>query len=224
MTRWEPQKKDVLASLADEILHNYGRGRTIVAIDGTDVAGTGAFADDLADAMRLKGQTVFRASIEDFHRPRARRYARGRDSAEGFYRDSYDYRTFTRTLVEPFRMGGSTGFVPAAFDVRRDAPVEPLWLTGPADAVLIVDGSFLNRPELRGLWNYSVWLEVSDEEATARRLERDRTSPNPRPERHLRYSGAQELYAAETGPRTRANAIVDNSDAAVPRRRFADSC
>ena len=224
MTPWVPEKKDVLAALADEILHNYGKGRTLVAVDGIDVAGTAQFADDLADSMRLKGHAVFRASIEGFHRPRAERYARGRDAPEGFYRDSYDYLTFQRTLVQPFRMGGSAGFVAEAFDVRRDSQVEPVWLTGPTDALLIVDGSFLNRPELRGLWNYSVWLEVADKEAEERRALRDSAAPNPRPERQLRYSGAQALYAVEAKPRTAANAIVDNTDPDHPRRRFADSC
>ena len=224
MTPWVPEKKDVLSALADDILHNYGKGRTIVAVDGIDVAGTASFADDLAHAMRLKGHAVFRASIEGFHRPRVDRYARGRDSPEGFYRDSYDYLTFQRSLIEPFRMGGSTGFVAAAFDVARDARVEPVWLTGPADAVLIVDGSFLNRPELRGLWNYSIWLEVAEYEATRRRAERDSAAPSPRPERQLRYSGAQALYEVESKPRTTATAIVNNTDADHPRRQFADSC
>ena len=224
MTPWVPEKKDVLAALADDILHNYGKGRTVIAVDGVDISGSAQFADDLADAIRLKGHTAFRASIDDFHRPRAERYARGRDSPEGFYRDSYDYLTFQRTLVQPFRMGGSTGFVAAAFDVARDAQVEPVWLTGPADALLIVDGNFLNRPELRGLWNYSIWLEISDYEATARRAQRDSAAPNPRPERELRYSGAQALYAVESKPRTSATAIVNNTDANHPRRTFADSC
>ena len=51
------------------------------------------------------GRAVFRASIDGFHRPRAERYARGRDSPEGFYRDSFDYSLFRRVLVEPFRDG-----------------------------------------------------------------------------------------------------------------------
>ena len=224
MTTWAPQKKDTLAALADEILHNYGRGRATVAVDGTDVAGTTEFADELAAAMRLKGHTVFRASIEGFHRPRAERYARGRDSAEGFYRDSYDYLTFQRTLIEPFRMAGSTGFVPAAFDVRRDAQIEPTWLTGPADALLVVDGNFLQRPELRGLWNYSVWLDIPDYVADERRTARDLAAPNARPERNRRYSGAQELYRAESHPRRSATAIINNADVEHPRRVFADSC
>jgi uridine kinase len=213
MTPWQPEKKDVLAALADDILHNYGKGRTLVAVDGDDTARTAAFADDLAAAMRLKGHAVFRASIEGFHRPRAERHARGADSPEGRYSDSYDYSTFQRTLIQPFRLGGSTGFVAAAFDVERDAAVEPVWLTGPADALLIVDGTFLNRPELRGLWNYSVWLEASEKRPEASDEGEARAE-----------AGAQALYAAEAKPRTAATAIVDNTDADHPRRRFADSC
>jgi uridine kinase len=201
--RWAPQKKDVLAALADEILHNYGRGRTVVAVDGVEPADTSLFADDLAGAIRLTGHTAFRASIDGFQRPRAQRQARGADSAEGDYRDVYDYPTFQRVLVEPFRMGGSAGFVPAAFDVQRDAQVEPQWLTGPADALLVVDGRFLNRPELRGLWNYSLWLEA------------------PRP---ASRTGAGALYWSEAAPRTTATAIIDVADPDHPRRVFADSC
>jgi uridine kinase len=229
MTRWAPEKKDVLAALADEITHNYGRGRVIIAIDGIDVAGTADFADAFADTLRTKGQSVFRASIEGFHRPRAERYLRGRDSPEGLYRDSYDYAAFERMLIAPFRMAGSTGFVLESFDVHRDTRAEPKWVTGGPDAFLIVDGSFLNRPELRGFWNYSVWLQVAVPVAAARLVDRDRAGDAgidgiAGTERRLRYSGAQALYATETKPATRATAIIDNSDLDHPRRVFADSC
>jgi uridine kinase len=211
MTRWVPQKKDVLASIAEEYLHNYARGRTILAVDGADPAVAAAFADDLATAVRATGATVFRASLGDFQRPRSERAVirdpLGADTgvtdpAELAYRAAYDYAAFRRVLVDPFRMGGSTGFVPAFFDARRDAPVEPTWLTGPADAVLVVDGEFANRPELRGLWNYSIYLD----------------DPN------IDVRGAQALYRAESAPRTTAVAIVDNTFPETPRRRFADSC
>src|ERR1700710_2497715 len=144
-------KSELLAGVADEILHNYGKGRAIIAVDGLDGAGKSRFADALAAQLGIGHRAVFRASIDDFHRPRAERYARGRDSAEGFYRDSYDYSAFRRVVVDPFLMGGSTAWVPALFDVTRDARVEPVWQTGPADAVLIIDGIFLNRRELRDI-------------------------------------------------------------------------
>lgn len=219
MARWTPQKRDVLDSIADEFLHNYSKGRTLLAVDGIDGAGKRPFADELAERLGKGGHAVFRASVDRFHKPRAERYVRGVDSAAGYYHDSFDYDLFRRVLIEPFRLGGSAGFVTAAFDVDRDVPIEMAWQTGPQDATLVVDGAFLNRPELRGLWNYSIWLDVDDEQAQARLFELDGAAG-----RSPRYPGGQKLYLAEANPRTRASAIIDNSDPEHPRRVFADSC
>ncbi|MDQ1583587.1 MAG: uridine kinase [Microbacteriaceae bacterium] len=218
---------EFLRGLVAEIAHNYGRGRVMIAVDGdsaagsrgaagsggahvTDAgrenaagasAGTASFADDLAAVFREAGHTAFRASIGDFHSSRAVRDAAGEESPESYYRDAFDYRTLRRVLIDPFRMAGSTGFQTSAFDERRDAPTQSRWLTAPADAVLIIDGVFLNRPELRDLWNFSILLD-------------DPSLPG----------GALAPYFADTDPRTRASAIVDNSDPDAPRRVFADGC
>ena len=219
MARWQSEKKDVLDALAAEIIALYAGGRVVVAIDGMDGAGKTHFADDLAVALTATGRSVFRASIDDFHRSQAERHARGADSPDGYYRDSFDYSTFRRVLLEPFRMGGSTAFVTAAFDHVRDLPVQSTWRTGPKDAILVLDGIFLHRPELAGLWNYSVWLDVPRDIAEERMLDRD--GPTERAER---YRGAQDLYLAEVNPRTTASSMIDNSDFERPRRIFADSC
>jgi uridine kinase len=212
-------RANLLSAVAKEILHNYSRGRVIIAVDGVDGAGKTQFADGLAQALALEGHSVFRASIDDFHRPRAERYRLGKDSPEGFYRESFDYSVFTRVLINPFRMGGSTGFVLRAFDLARDAPIEPKWTTAPADAILVVDGIFLNRPELRGLWNYSVWLEASVETTASRLSERDGVSSNAE-----RYARGQAMYLAEADPRAAATAVIDNDDFTAPKRVFADHC
>jgi uridine kinase len=215
---------EVIAALAEEILHNYGKGRAIVAVDGLDGAGKTRFADALAAQLGVGHRAVFRASIDDFHQPRARRYALGRDSAEGFYRDSYDYRTFKRVLIEPFRTGQIGSFVLKGFDLKRDIPYEPTWSSGPADALLVVDGIFLNRPELKGLWNYSIWLDVEPDTAMARVIARDADEFEHGLADPVRYTGGQELYLAEANPREAATAIIDNNDYDHPRRIFADSC
>ena len=213
-------RSQVIDQLADDILHNYGHGRVIIAVDGVDGAGKTVFADALAARLGVGNRAVFRASMDDFHASRAVRYAKGPDSPEGFYKDSYDYVTFKRVLVEPFRSPGAIGsFVLQAFDLKRDIPFEPKWTTAPEDAILIVDGIFLNRPELKGLWNYSIYLDVTPEVATERLHARD-----GEPRETDRYSGGQALYDAESNPRTTATAIIDNNDLAYPKRRFADSC
>ncbi|SDS45949.1 nucleoside/nucleotide kinase family protein [Microterricola viridarii] len=193
-----------LRALGDEIMHNYGHGRTIVAIDGALQSGKTAFGDDLAAVLTERGHPVFRASLEWFHRSREEQAKFGDDTAERYYNYGFDYSLLRRVLVEPFRMGGSTGFVTKAFDPKRGIQVQPKWLTGPIDATLIIDGRFINRPELRGLWNYSIFLD---------------SEPLAGPE-----GEADRIYFGEAHPRTQATAIVDNHDPAHPRRVFADSC
>ena len=207
--------------LRDRVRRRYPAGRVIVAIDGLDGAGKTVFADGLAEVFAETGDAVFRAGIDGFHRPRAERYLRGRRSPEGFYRDSYDYATFRRVLIDPFRDGaqtaGTTGFQLTAFDVARDAPVESQWVTAPPDAVLVVDGIFLHRPELQDLWDWSVWLDVSFDVAYARMALRDDSDPDPDAPSNARYRQGQEIYLNEARPRDAASVIVDNADLAHPR-------
>jgi uridine kinase len=195
---------DFADALAAEIRHNYALGRVIVAVDG--VEGTAPFADELARAFTRAGAHAVRASLDDFQRPRAARELRGADSPEGYYFDRHDLSTLRRVLIEPFRMAGSAGFQTASFDAARDVERESKWLTAPADAVLVLDGPFLQRPGLRGTFSYTVYLE-------GRRFGLDPA-----------VTGADELYQAEAGPRFGASAIIDIADPEHPHRSFADSC
>jgi uridine kinase len=218
MAQWKPEKTDVLDALAAEILHNYGRGRVIVAVDGVDGAGKSTFAGFLIEAFHRAGHTALVASVDDFHRPRDQRYARGKDSPEGFYLDSYDYPAFRELLVQPFKRG-ATEIVAGTFDHVGDVPTRIVETVEFPDAILVIEGIFLQRPELAPLWNYAVWLDVPRAVRDARLIERDGpTSVGPR------YSGGQDLYLSDANPRAAANAIIDNSDADHPRRVFADSC
>lgn len=223
-SRIAPARQSVLESLVAEFAHNYGKGRTLLGVDGPDAAGKSVFADDLATAFGRKGFTTFRASMTGFAHPREHRHRAGRFSPEGYYRDAFDTALFRRVLAEPFRMGGSTGFQLAAFDRDRDAPLESEWSTGPDDAVLIVDGPFLQRPELRGLWNSTIWLDADPAERQRRLVARDGADPDPESPANLRRSGAMRLYVRDTSPNTAASAIVDNTDPDAPVRRFADYC
>lgn len=164
-------------------------GRIIVAVDGG--GGTAAFADDLAEVFREAGADAFRASIGDFHRPRAARTRYGAETPEDYYRSSFDYVTLRRVLLDPFRLAGSAGFQTAAFDEERDVPLESRWESAGPDAVLVIDGEFLLRPELRGEWNAAVLLVNAPE---------------------------WEPYEREAKPAEVADILIDDSDPAHPVR------
>ena len=96
-----PDRAEVLKAVAQAVARAAGHGVTRVGIDGVDGAGKTHFADELGDVLRVSGRSVIRASVDGFHNPRAIRYRMGRDSPEGFFRDSYDYEQLKATLLDP---------------------------------------------------------------------------------------------------------------------------
>ncbi|MEI5582767.1 MULTISPECIES: hypothetical protein [unclassified Agromyces] len=182
-----------LRRVADGFLAHTGRGRVIVAIDGPVRSGKTALGDDLADVLRERDLAVFRASVEDFHRSREAQAEYGPDTPERYFGYGVDESALRRTLVDPFRLAGSTAFVTSNFDLVRDAWVEPKWRTGPADAFLVLDGRFLLRRRLRDLWDVRIAVDG------------DPVDP------------ADAIAYAESDPREHAQFVVDLSDPARPR-------
>jgi uridine kinase len=199
----------LLRAVAAEIV---GCDARRVGVDGVDGAGKTMFADELAAVV---GPRAVRVSIDDFHRPRAERYARGRDSAEGFFLDSYDYDAFTKLVLASFPT-----YTPSIHDVVTDGATNSRTSTAADDAILIVDGIFLHRDELVARWDYSIWLEVPFEVSVKRCVARGDTiaADDPQAPSIRRYVEGQRLYLARCAPQTRATVVVDNTHLDAPRR------
>jgi uridine kinase len=131
-----------------------------VAVDGPPAAGKTTLADELALLLRTRGREVIRASIESFHLPRAQRYRRGEFSPEANHRDSFDYDTLCRVLLDPLGPDGDRRYQHAVYDFDTDTALSPPVTTAPADAVLLLDGVFLLRPELIGRWDLSIFVSA----------------------------------------------------------------
>lgn len=175
------------------------------------------FAEDLARALQAQGRPVVRVSLDDFHNPRAIRYRLGRDSADGYWLDSYDYTRFRTDVLDPFGPGGSRRYHPRAHDLTTDATLSEPWLVAARGAVLVADGLFLQRPELAGAWELVVFLDVPFEVTVARMAVRDGTDPDPAHPSMRRYVEGQRRYLRECTPQRRADVLIDNADPARPR-------
>jgi hypothetical protein len=115
-----PDRQDVLETVARAVSRSSIARVTRVAIDGVDGAGKTHFADELGLVLGASGASVIRASVDGFHNPRSIRYRQGRDSPEGFFRDSYDYAQLKAVLLDPLSPGH---YRAAVFDHRSDLPV-----------------------------------------------------------------------------------------------------
>ncbi|WP_372967423.1 hypothetical protein [Microbacterium sp.] len=112
-----------LSDLARRIPRPTLAASVIVGVDGVDGAGKTRLADDLAAVLR-ESDRVVRVSIDGFHHQRERRYRRGRGSAEGFWRDSYDYDRFLHDVVAPSEPGRGRICPPLTMSRRmRSSPV-----------------------------------------------------------------------------------------------------
>ena len=91
--------------------------------------------------------------------------------------------------------------------------------TAPADAVLLLDGVFLLRPELIGRWDLSIFVSAAFEQILDRARIRDlaRLGSTAEVERRFRtrYIPAQKFYFAAARPADHADIIVHNDE---PRR------
>jgi uridine kinase len=187
-----------------------------VAVDGPPAGGKTTLADELGMVLRTRGREVIRASIESFLWPRARRYRRGVYSAEGCYYDAFDYAALHRVLLDPLGPGGDRRYQDAIYDRFTDSALSQPYATAAADAVLLFDGVFLQRPELAGRWDLRVFVSAAFELTLERARIRDlaRLGSVAEVERHFRgrYIPAQELYFAAVRPADHADIVVHNDE------------
>ena len=210
------QRTDLLATVA-RMAAELAPDRIVrFAIDGVDGAGKTSFANELADVLCDFGRPVIRASVDSFHNPRAVRYARGRQSPIGFYEDSYNYALLKRYLLDPLSPGSSGRYCIAAFDHVTDSAVPLVGRTALPNSILLLDGIFLHRPELRAYWDASIFLRVDFTMSAARSAGRDGTSPDPSAESNRRYVEGQRIYLSECAPEKHATMVIDNNDLAAP--------
>lgn len=212
-----PERTAVLEQLADLVGQRRRPGSVLrVGIDGVDGAGKTVLGDELAGTLTARAVPVIRASVDGFHHPAAVRYRQGRSSPHGFYEDSYDYAALHRELLDPLTRNGSGRYRTAVFDVAGDAAVDQAQRHAAGDEVLVLDGIFLHRPELRGAFDLTVFLRVPFATSVPRGAARDGGDPDPASTVNRRYVEGQRHYLALCDPQGRADVVVDNTDLGAP--------
>lgn len=207
----------VFENLSNAILGYQKDSPVLVGIDGVDASGKTTMADILAYELRESGRQIIRASIDGFHNPKATRYRKGRNSPIGYYQDSFNYPLVIEALLKPLKCG-DLRYREAAFDYRIDDKVDMPVKRAEKNAVLIMDGIFLFRPELTAYWDIKIFLDVCFDVVLQRALKRARDRGSVESERDIidaykrRYIPGQRLYFEEANPRDKADIVVDNND------------
>jgi uridine kinase len=211
------QADNVFTHISQAIIGFSKTSPVLVGIDGVDVAGKTSFADKLADRLKESNRQIIRASIDGFHNPRSLRYRKGRNSPEGYYQDSFNIRLVIDKLLKPLS-SRNLEYREAAFDYRTDKKVNLPGKKADKEAILIMDGIFLFRPELVKYWDIKIFLDVGFDVTLQRAIKRAKDQGTPDSEQDIidiynrRYILGQKLYFQETAPQEKADILIDNSN------------
>jgi uridine kinase len=124
-------------------------------------------------------------------------------------------------LLDPLGPNGTRRCRTGQFDSYHDVPLAEEWHDVGATCVLVVDGAFLQRPELKDRWDYLIWVDVDAETIVNWARRRDvgwvgsEQVVADRYRRRVHPSHA--LYQDLVHPRERANAVLDLRDFKAPR-------
>jgi hypothetical protein len=193
--KFRPVSLDLLvAELAERIAARPAGGWTRVAVDGAPPSRPGAFADRLADGLRLRGRPALRVSAADFLRPASLRFERGRDDPGARYDDWLDAGALTREVLAPLGPGGSGRVLPALWDAAADRATRADYVELSPGGVLVVDGELLLGRGLTFEHTVHLWLSAP---ALARRFADAWALPA-----FARYDAeVRPLHVADTGVR-----------------------
>ena len=129
-----------------------------------------------------------------------------------------------RLLLAPLGPGGDRHYRTASFDLENDRPLDQDVSVADVDAILLVDGTFLQRPEWRDGFDLTIFVETTKPLALARGIARDSAllggTDAAAKLYGVRYEPAFDLYERLCAPQSAADAVLNNDDLAAPRLRL----
>ncbi|MEF0940193.1 nucleoside triphosphate hydrolase [Rhizobium sp. BR 362] len=151
----------VLEGIADEIIGRAdGAKRFLVAIAGPPGAGKSTLADNIAEALKAKGESAEVLPMDGFHMDNAVLIEKGLLKRKGVP-ESFDVRAFL-DIVKAVRAADQEVLVPV-FDRSREIAIASARVVSPDHHFIIIEGNYLlfnqgKWADLEGMFDYSIML------------------------------------------------------------------
>jgi uridine kinase len=226
--RDEPEAADItIASFAD-LLTIFDRRRTIfetveaeikrrktadrpfvIGVSGIDCSGKTVFTGALEKYLNANGYETQRVSLDDFHNPKAVRYA-GADPVDNYFNRSFDIPTVVEKLLAPLREKGRHTTTLKLLGLRTDKYDVTRKYSFSRRTIVLFEGVFLFRKELAQYTDYKIFLDIPYSVSKKRAALRDPVASLDKYD--TKYLPAQRRYLRAYPPRRTADMVVDNTD------------
>jgi len=188
---------DAVRAVCATLNERRAAGRRLFAgIDGAGGAGKSTLADGVRDAMRGNASII---RCDDFYRPLNKaKYASL--TPEEAYQNYFDWRRLRDDALIPLRGG-----IPARYR-RYDWSLDQLaeWIELEPREIVIVEGVYSTRPELRAVFDVAIFVETPRDERMRRMRARGRDSASW----IERWMAAEEWYLEHIDPASTADLVI----------------
>lgn len=185
----------------------------VVGITGIDTVGKTEFALALARVLERRSRPVQLLHLDDFHNPREHRYA-GANEPDNYYQRSFDIERLLTDVLRPICADGRLDRTLRLLDLATDRfELVRRYRVSP-ETIVLFEGVFLLRPELREYLELTILLDMPFDLAPVRARARDVPALGEQvlAKYSSKYLPAQRRHFAEVEPRSTADIVVDNSD------------
>lgn len=213
-------RQEMFQKLRARILGIKHPGRSsIIGIDGVDLSGKTSLSNELAEMITKTSQKVILIHVDDFLQPSEIRNQRGKFSPIGFYEDYFDFSTLFDCILLPTHFGERVtySFYANTSQGREKQLID--YTIEPGD-LLLVEGLFLLRKELRMCFDLLIRLKISPSLVLERAIARDipKLGSFEYVRRHYKEQvlPAQAIYETMFEPDEHSDIVIDNSDIHKP--------
>ncbi|WP_313770649.1 AAA family ATPase [Bacillus sp. S/N-304-OC-R1] len=180
-------------------------------MDGLGGAGKTTLTQHIKQELEEAGKKAVVLHIDDFIHPRNIRYDQAKCEWECYYFAQWRYDYLIHNILLPIQNGEEIDKEIELYDKTNDQYIET-HLKIDAESVLIIEGVFLQRNELRRFLDYVIYIDVPKVERLKRVLERDTyigDKSKIAEKYEKRYFPAEDKYIMEYSPSKSADLIIN---------------
>lgn len=187
----------------------------LVALSGIDGSGKSTMAQQVVERLRSQGLNAALIGLDAWHHPPEKRFNKDAP-AQHFYNHAFRFDELFEILINPLRHNRSTHITVELTRLPENDLYPHSYDLDEVD-VIILEGIFLFKKELRKNHDLAFWVECSFETALRRALLRNQEGLSQ--EEIIRdyrtiYFPAQRIHLTRDEPKSNVNGIVENDELA----------
>lgn len=203
-----------MKELLDKIIEKHTLQKTLViGIDGLGGAGKTTIVNSLKLELSNKSYNSLILHIDDFIHPKSIRYIESKEEWYCYYNIQWRYDYLIKEIFMPIKEGIEIDKEIEIYNMDNDAyTLEQI--TIPQGSILLLEGIFLQRKEIRKYFDYIIYLDTPKEVRLNRVIDRDKyigNSEDIKSKYERRYFPAEDKYVEEYCPMGNADLVLHYS-------------